>query len=363
MHAVLLRLNYLQTHHEAFFPQGLFPSYRQYAKNSRSIKKDDNIFFTGLVGLTLRRIRPQLSDADKIICDSIIERIKIIAPKYKNQKGRNTYNFWTTDTPKIFPNGGWLNMFDKKLALADDFDDTSIMMLVLDAPYSEAEDAHNIMQGFTNKQGKIVRTTLPAYKDVDAYSIWFGKKMVVELDPCVISNTLLMIQHYNLPWAKADSTSLAFLVKMIENKDYITHPDKMAVYYKTTAIILYHISRLMTEKPIPQLERLKPQLIEAAQAEYAKASTLPDKLILRTALLHWGVDKGDEAINLDNIAASVEAENRFIFFIANLACTFPAWLAFPLVDSGLTRFYFYCPAYNDALLLEYLAEQKKFDGR
>lgn len=351
----------MQVHHEPYFPQGLFPSYREYARNPGRLKKDENIFFTGLIGFTLKRIRPQLSDNDKLLCDSIINRIAIVAPKFKNQAGRNTYNFWATDTPKIFPNAGWLNLFDKKLALADDFDDTSIMLLALNTTNATAEEVHQLMQHFTNTQAKTAKTTLPVYKNMGAYSVWFGKKMVVELDACVICNTLSMVQTYNLNWTKVDSTSLDFLVRMVENNDYILHPGKIAVIYKTTPIILYHLARLMSIKPIDALEKLKPLLINAALAEYAKAATLPDKIILRTALLRWGVAKEKEDIFTSDISTAVEQEKDFVFFIANLASTLPAWLAFPLVDSGITRFYFYSPAYNDALLLEYLVEQKKYD--
>ncbi len=361
VHQLLLHLNALQVQHDPYFPAGLYPCYRQYAKNRISVKKDDNIFYTGLVGFTLRRIRPQLNAEDKILCDSIFARIAVVAPKFKNQKGRETYNFWRTDTTKVFPNSGWINMFDKVNALADDFDDTNIMMMVLNQPVSVAAKVHMIMQDFVNGNGQTVKTALRDYKNYAAYSTWFGKKMVIELDACILSNTLYMVQNYNLAWTKADSTSLDFLVHMIEKRDYMKHPGAMSVYYVTSPIILYHLARLMSIKAIPELEKYRHQLISDAMHEYAGTNSLMEKVILRTALLQWGTEpSASETIQADNIIKDTE-QSDFVFFIANLACTLPGYLAYPLVNSGITKFYFYCPAYNDALLLEYIIEQKKYD--
>ncbi len=247
--------------------------------------------------------------------------------------------------------------------VADDFDDTSIMQLALDEPDSTAAIVHALMQDFTNKDGKLATTTLDNYKKFESYSVWFGKKMLVELDGCVLSNTLLMVQHYNLPWTKADSASLDFLVQMIKTRDYINYPHKLSVYYKTTPIILFHLARLMSASHIAVLDSLKPQLIEDTKTEYSKAKTFPDKLLLRTALLRLGVSLPPEAAPpTDDIIKTLEEDEQFVFFIASASATAPKFLVFPLVESGISRINFYCPAYNDCLLLEYLAEQKKFNN-
>jgi hypothetical protein len=360
IHHLLQRLDYLQVNHAAYFPQGIFPSYRQYSTKDHPFKDDDNIFFTGITGLTLQQLRPYFQQEDQIICDSIIQRIKTIAPKFKNAKGRNTYNFWRTDTPKIFPNGGWLNVFNHSFALPDDLDDTAVMLLVLKESDSVFAEVHQLMQSFTNKAENPARTTLSAYKGIEAYSVWFGKKMLVELDACVLCNSLLMVQSKNLEWSKTDSASVGFLVQMIEHKDHITHPDVMSVYYKTTPAILYHLSRLMQIKKINALEKYKAQLIIDANQAYAASNNLLEKILLRTALLRWGVSLPHEEIFSHDLVKEVE-ETHLVFFIANLACILPKNLAFGLFNLGLTRFYFYCPAYYDALLLEYLVLQKRFN--
>jgi hypothetical protein len=56
----------------------------------------------------------------------LVEQISLNAKpsfaKFKNQKGRDTYNFWPTDNPMIFPNAGWMNIFNKSQSLPDDME-------------------------------------------------------------------------------------------------------------------------------------------------------------------------------------------------------------------------------------------------
>lgn len=361
MHALLLRINSLQQHGEAYYAPGIFPAYRKMVVNGR-VYKDENIFFSGIICFTLRRIKPQLSAADQAICDTIIQRLRAAAHKFKNQSGRQTYNFGANDTVKPFFLSWPLSMLNGYMHVADDFDDTAIMQLALGEPDSVAAAVHALMQGYTNKDGRLARTTLKAYKKYEAYSVWFGKKMLVELDACVLCNTLYMVQAYNLPWTKADSASLAFLVQAVKTGDYLKHPNKLSVYYKTAPAIMYHLARLMSLKPIAALEALKPQLISDATAAYQKAGTMPEKIMLRTALLHWGVSlPAEQAWHTDDIFSALETSS-FVFFIASASATFPGFLVYPLVETGITRINYYCPAYNDCLLLEYLAEQKRYNN-
>jgi len=354
--AILKRIETLQNREDPYFTKGIFPCYRQYAFNKKRIRKDDNIFYAGLIGYIVNSHQNCLSADEKIISDTILIRIAGVAPKFRNRQGRNTYNFWPTDTLKIFPNSGWINWFDKSYALADDTDDTAIMLMVLNTNSDTVEQVHNLMQEFINKKSHPVHNTLKEYKKFETYSTWFGKKMVTEFDVCTIANILTMVQTYNLPWNAADSAGLNLLQYMIEHKDHLQHPDKLSVYYKNTPIILYHLSRLMYCKKISQLDVYKPQLIEEAKAAFNKSDNLVERIMLKTALLHWGYNWKEQPLILsENIITEVE-KTHYPFFIANLACTMPKGIAYPFVNAGITKFYFHCPAFNLSLLLEYTLE-------
>ncbi len=358
MTRLLNRINQLQSKESGVFPKGIFPSYRLYALNKNREKADINIFFTGLISLTLQDIKPQLSGLQQKLADQIISYSLPVYAKFQNQKGRPTYNFWPTDTPKIFPNAGWMNIFDKTQALPDDLDDTVIMLLAMNAPDSIAKQVHALMQQFTNKGEKPVRNTFKDFRSIGAYSTWFGKKMPVDFDVCVLANVLYFVQRYNLTWTAADSASLQLIEKVLTEKKHITDAPYVSPHYSRLPNILYHISRLMLVRPIQSLEKLKPQLIADAMDALAKGNGFMDDVILSTSLLRWGVQptaiKSYEAGSIDELIE----DGSFSFFIANMASMLPDPLKQWMGGAGVGKFYYDCVAYNNMLVLEYLALNK-----
>lgn len=100
---LLHRIDQLQVKENGVFPKGLFPSYRTYALNQDRQKADINPFFTGLIVFTLDRIKDQLTPYQQKLVEQISSNAKPVFTKFKNRKGRDTYNFWPTDTAQIFP--------------------------------------------------------------------------------------------------------------------------------------------------------------------------------------------------------------------------------------------------------------------
>jgi hypothetical protein len=359
---LLTRIANLQNKESAVFPRGIFPSYRLYALNKNRSKADINIFFTGLISFTLQKMRTYLTPYQQSIAEQIIASGNEPAIKFKNQKGRNTYNFWPTDTPRIFPNSGWLNLFNKKQALPDDLDDTVIILLAMHAQDSIAKQVHELMQQYTNSGKKKVKNTFKAYRNIPAYSTWFGKKMPVDFDVSVLTNILYFVQHYNLPWSKADSASLVFIQKVIEEKKYINDADYVSPHYSSSTIILYHISRLMSLKPIPELDMYKDSLISFTKGKLLKTNNFLEQILLQTSLMRWGVQPS-EVITVKNNSELINRieDEDFSFFIANMASMLPNELKKTAGAIGLGKFYYFCPAYNYVLILENLLEQKKHE--
>jgi hypothetical protein len=359
MTQLLTRIGQLQSKQNGVFPKGMFPSYRMYALNKDREKADVNGFFTGLIAFTLDDIKPQLSKQQQQQAQQIITNTLPVYPKFQNQKGRSTYNFWSTDTPKIFPNAGWMNVFDKSQSLPDDLDDTVIMLLALNAPDSTAKQIHSLMQGFTNNGGKKVHNTFKDYRGIGAYSTWFGKKMPVDFDVCVLANILYFVQRYQLEWTDADSASLQLIEKVLSDRKHITDAAYVSPHYSKLPNILYHLSRLMSVKPIPSLEKYKPGLIDDAKLAFLHANSFMDEVLLSTSLLRWGVvppeGKAREAGSWEELIE----DGSFSFFIANMASMLPDPLKQWMGGAGVGKFYYDCPAYNNLLVLENLAWRKK----
>ena len=354
IHYLLKRITGQQVKADDYFLTGIFPSYITNKEKFSDRKKDNNIFFNGLIDYTLNEIKPLMNQQDQLLIDSILENSKTLYSKFKNQKGRNTFNFWRTDSAHEYPYASFLKLFGKKITLPDDMDDTILSLFALDADDSTAEEVHQLMQLFVNADTNKVRSVIKEYDDLPAYSTWFGKKFPVVFDVSVLCNVLSFVQKYNLQWTKADSASLEVIVKTIQNNYHIAEPMYASPYYGKTSIILYHIARLMSIKEIPQLEALKTKLITDAVNELSNSNNILEKIILSTAILKWGYSPPVTGLpTTTDIETKIE-KNDFAFFIGNVPSYFHDMFRKYATTNHMGLFYHYCPAWNDMLLLEYL---------
>lgn len=141
------RIAALQSKKNGAFVQGLFPSYITGKEQFSAKKADNNIFYNGLTAYIISGMRHRLSPANQTIMDSVVEQAKP-AFRFKN-RGRDTYNFWRTDTPFHYPYIGLVsNLFMKQTALPDDMDDTVLSLLALGADDSTAAAVHDLMQQY-----------------------------------------------------------------------------------------------------------------------------------------------------------------------------------------------------------------------
>lgn len=358
-HLLIQRLALLQSKSNQVFSKGSFASYRSYSWNKSVEKADENAFFTGLICFTLKNILNDLDEADKRVALKIIEQSVPYFEHFKNQKGRNTYNFWSTLPPQIFPHSGWMNLFNRSQSLPDDFDDTVMILMALNVSDSIANQVHQLMQGFVNGNDKKIRNTFDEYKNFPAYSTWFGKKMPLDFDVSVLTNVLYFVQEYHLKWTVSDSAILHLIAKVIEDKKYLESPSGVSPHYNRTPVILYHLSRLMQIQPIPTLEKYKLELIQATQKQLKNASSFMDQTILSTALLRWGVNPDSNTIKTDQSLLDLIDDPEFVFFIANMSSMLPNPAKDMVGRIGIGKFAYYCEAYNICLLLENIIWQKR----
>ncbi len=336
------------------FIGGIFPSYIANHPHFSTRKKDNNIFFTALIDYTLRRSRSSLSPFSKTQYDSIHARTLSLYPRFKNKKGRNTYNFWRTDSAFIFPYTNWIRRVKKNTALPDDMDDTVLSLLAQDTDSAMAAAVHAQMQAYINQDGKTAKSIDKVYRRYKTYSVWYGKHFPAVLDVCVLSNMLHFVQAYNLRWTAADSAAVSLITAVVKSGDYIKKPLTVSPYYGNTSIVLYHLARLMSSGPIPPLEALKVQLITTAMHQFTTTENPLEKAILCTAIIRWGYVP--PSFDLPRIAAIKQTieHNDLPFFTGNIPSYFSNGLRQVFTRKGWGLFYHYCPAYNDALLLEYL---------
>ena len=336
------------------FPPGIFPSTRVYAYNKNNIKNDPNVFFTGLIILTLKKYQKHCTPYQQSIINQIAKDALSQVGLFKNKQGRDTYNFWRTDTPQIFPNAGWLNKFDKSQSLPDDFDDTVILLWAQEVSRERASAIHDTMQLFVNTKGKTVKNTLAAFETLPAYSTWFGKKMPIDFDMAVLCNVLSFVNTYDLPWTKSDSASLQLITTAIQNNWHMRKAHFIAPHYAKPAVVLYHIARLLNagkQQNMEAIMALKPSLLKSTDSLLAINKDPLETVLLQSARLQFGGSTVVDAIELTIDASTIE-QSTYPFFIANMASMLPNPVKRPLSKLAFAKFAYRCPAYNLALLWE-----------
>ncbi|MFY7965841.1 MAG: hypothetical protein ACOVO1_13160 [Chitinophagaceae bacterium] len=337
-----------------FFVEGSFTSFRQRGNND-NLKADNNIFYTALIAYTLQNLKPYLSAEEKVVVDTIVNRTKKAFPYYKNAKGRLTYNFWRTDKGKdFFPNDRTLNKLKNSLALADDLDDTSIILSVLGVSDSTAEQSHQLMQEFINGKYATVKNTFKKYQSIPAYSTWYGVKMPVDFDFGVHCNILSFVDKYHLKWSKSDSATYELLLNIIDNNIHIQSSKYISPYYCYPSILLYHIGRLFETSQHTDLEKRKGIIAKQAYEAFGNAENTLTKVVSLSTIYKLNTKAPAFELNESDINGNLNNTN-FIYYTGHLFGHLNNTIK-KIANSlsGLTQFKWYSSSFNDCLLLEYL---------
>ena len=342
-------MDQLQVKEDEGLMSGSFPSLRKYYFSSQ-YKNEDNIFFTSLILWNLGQFKTKMLPEEIVYLEQFKSNARSYIERFKNQKNQLTYNFWPRNPPQIFPNGGWLNLLNKKFALADDIDDGAITLLALGANDSLAKAMQSKFGAFRVGLIKPNRGFYKQFKDRPVYSTWLGNKMPKDVDLSVLTNVVLMHTIAKIPFNATDSASLDLIVDLIQSKKHLTDPTIVSQHYAHTATILYHVSRLMSYSNYPALLALKPLLLEQA-LQLSKQARYPlEQLLLNTSILRLG---GQINLPIDVSEASLSA-NNYPYFVNNIACILPNPFKRIVNASNIVRFDCYSYAFNLSLMYENL---------
>ncbi|PJJ76327.1 hypothetical protein BXY57_1937 [Thermoflavifilum aggregans] len=359
---LLRRIASRQMMYDSFYHTGMFPSYRFYAPFPGKPKHDNNIFFTALTCYTIRQLKPWLPDSLHPVADSILQRAASAYPFYQKPQHPLTYNFWPINPPEVFPNSVLLKPFRYINALPDDADDASMIWLALHPPDSIILAYHAYMAQYANTIHQPIRNTYRTYKHLPFYSTWFGKKMPVDVDFCVLCNVLTLFYSYRIPLNKYDSASIRWLNEMIGSRRYLSDAAYISPHYARPPVLIYHAARLwQTAHPEwmkPYIKQLQTDAIRCLQ----HTNCAMDSIILYTSLMRLGA-KPEVMMQIDpDRIEAIEQQPCAIFFEAGfyamLRNPFKRWF----IPLGFIKYYFSSPAYVDALLLEYILTYKFNDN-
>lgn len=328
---------------------GSFPSYRKYYYGSK-LKQEDNVFFTSLVLFNLGQFSSQMHPDELAMIEKAKSNALIYTKRFKNQNNQSTYNFWPRNPPQIFPNGGWLNLLNKKAALADDIDDGAIILLALGANDSLAKAMQSKFGAYRVGLVKPNRSFYKTYKERPVYSTWLGTKMPKDVDLSVLTNVVLMHTMAKIPLNATDSASLDLIVDLVKANKHITDPAYVSQHYANTATILYHVARLAYYSDYPALLSLKPILLEQTLALSKQARFPLEQLLLNTTILRLG-GKIDFPFEVNETSLMA---NNYPYFVANIASVLNNPFKRIVNRSNIVRFDYYSYAFNLSLMYEHL---------
>jgi hypothetical protein len=345
--SILNLISNLQLNNPSDGLYGSFPSYRKYYFSSKQTQ-EDNIFFTSLVLFNIGQFRNLMIPQEVAIIDKAKANALIYIERFKNQNNQLTYNFWPRNPPQIFPNGGWLNQFNNKLAIADDIDVGSIALLALGLNDSVAKAMQSKFGAYRVGLIKPNRSFYRQYKDRPVYSTWLGTRTPKDVDLSVLTNVLLMHTIANIPLNATDSASLDLIVDLVKTNKHLTDPKLVSQHYAYSATIIYHIARLIYFSNYPSLLALKPILLNQAFI-LSKESKFPlEQLLLNTSILRLG-GKIDLPMSVNEVSL---IGNDYPYFVANIACILNNPFKRIVNRSNFVRFDYYSYAFNMSLLYE-----------
>jgi len=343
---LLLELQTLQSRGDSIYPKGVFPSQR-YHPFLPYKREDDNLFFTASVVHILQGLDGHYSPSEKVLVDKMVADAKSSFQLFQNKDGLNTYNFWQTKPSRHFPNGLLMHRF-KHFQIPDDVDDTALVYLTENASKERVDKLREKLKKHANLAYKRAFNPLENYRDLKCYSTFFGEKMYIEFDICVLSNLMRMIlTHFKDDLNEFDHDTLTFITEAIVNDEYKTLPFYSAPNYPTTELILYHVSRLIPLLPSEYKTKIEAK-IEADIQSLLKYASGMNKVMLENAALKLNLKiESNEATSVD-----VLNDKSFFFFHAGMITAFENRVAQKLANNNFFHLRYTSKALNRALLIE-----------
>ncbi len=359
MHDLIRDIAVMQVSTDGEFYAGMFPTFRECGGAPHNYQPDNNIFFTAIAAFAFKNMQSYLNESDQPIAEKIIQNIQTVYPYYKNKNNEPFYNFWPTFSP-IMPHTYYFKYLKNVFGQGEDADDSVMILMTDDSNDSTADLLKKRLIETSNlyKPSRKIISTYKNYRDIPAYSTYLGLRMTPDFDFAVHCNVLYFMYQKNLDWNKQDSATLSLVAQMVKNRDYMKAPVFISPYYVKSPILIYHLTRLMGVYKIPELEQYKSQIIADIKTLLPESTNIMDQIILRTSLLRLG--EAAPPLDIPSIADFEKSnQQQYVFFQARAAFSYPVLLKQIFLHWSYIYYYFYCPAYNKTLWLEYLVEKNR----
>lgn len=344
---ILDKISALQSNGNGGYDTGLFPSQRVHPL-SFYLREDNNVFFSALIAFTLESLTDALDPELRPKARGIKEAVVANYPKYLHAQDPDTYNFWQKQKNGHFPNGRLFNRIPW-LALPADTDDTTMIYLT-SSQRSGLEKLKCKLETQYPCHAPVSPLTHRDYADLRPYPTFLGKKILIEMDACVITNILFLVSRFQLPLSQIDYDSIEYLHRVLERNDHVKSPFAVSPNYANSSVILYHIARLAGTFDKVELKQLTKPLLHCLEQQSQKKLPWMEKLLIKTALLRMKMPASPLAqTNLYD-----KHFREFYFFQAGMLSGFQRKFLKNLSANPLFHLKYRCEAYYWTLVLEYV---------
>lgn len=338
----------LQVQEPAFYFKGQFKSQRF---QSGKWLEDNNIFFSASVAYTLQNYQAYFDTNRQIEINNMINNVASNYPAFCAKENLFTCNFWVPKMGYQFPGSPKMSS-KKKYMLADDMDDTALLLMTGNFSSQQKQDAANFMTNFTTTQ--ITHKTNGVPRKIRSeifYSTWFGKKMPLEFDLAVECNVLLFKQKEGIGYNKVDSSTFDVIEHLIVNRFILKRAHLYSANYEDRFILYYHIARFLQSNPAMMSHDLKKLVITHLLQLHDESNINSwERLLISNALLMLG-QKCEVILE--------RPQGELWFFVANLASTLPKIGQRFLRPIKKLKLPYRCEAFELALVLEHAILQKR----
>ncbi len=314
---------------------------------------DDNIFFTALIGYTLHSLHDSFSTKEREQIQKIHQKNLRAFSFFENKHGGSTYNFYPTKPVNQYSGIPFLNKFTA-LHIPDDVDSTSLIYLAKTSTTIDSLKAIKSKLESLSYDEKPLKSIPKKHKETKAYRTWFATKMNHDMDICVMCNALVFTYTYQLPLSKVDNDSIAFIASLIKENTLTKHAYLYAPHYKSKAIVLYHIARLLSVTKHSTLLAVKSKITHLIEELLSKNHSPMEAVILYSSLYKLGQQPEF------HITLQTKEIEQFYWFKANPFSIAKPWIKHIFSRHNFLHLEYKCFAYNLTLLLELqqLSKQK-----
>jgi len=330
------RLEKLQTDQRDFYPVGTFPSQRYWL--SLQGDEDNNVYCTASVAYLLRSVNDRKPNERTT---RMISQAVQSFENYRSRRGEAAYNFWqTTGEDLPFPNS---SLFAReRYRLPDDYGVSAMVQLARGShPLDVA--VRSKMVSYALRTNRTTVDLFPSeHKTQKVYEVWYADKMRQELDIVVMANVLLFAIEKGFAAETPDKHTIACLKTSINDEWYFDNPTAIAPLHNRTAIILYHLARLVANDQSGVFQNERTVLIGHLRKALGQTDHTIEKVMLASYLLRLG-----ERVSVTLSVAQVKEDaSSFIFFSHRSA---------DLTLRMLPGFYWRSEAVSWALMYEFLS--------